>query len=604
VFVRVRQTVIENRSKVKCVSASGTDPSRISETIRAGLFLLLLTLVGLAACTPWFGLVGDDWWFFAHLTDGRFPAAQFYENPARPMVAYLWLGLWQLLGLRIWGYYIFTFVVQWLTALMVFVMFRNIFRWSVMDAVTVAAFFLLYPADTAHAYLSTLSTRTCMLLAITGSLLWLRTWMGSVRIVLVLGTSLILMTLSLLSYETPLFLFALLPLVLAGTAWRGFRIWLLHAISCYVVLALYLVFRLGVAYVVSQRSIHFYVSIKLTPDWLCSQIRALPAATIWNGWLYALKAILDFGLMEAVVILILLMAVLLLAFKWLLRETRSAFRDWRKNLVLIGVGFCLSAVAVAPIVVSSFSLENAVGTLNGRFVLGAALGHAVLITGAIALPGSILPLSGKGRTLLREMLVVLLLAIALLGGLGVQRQYAQAWRAQLDTVRALQNYSVTFDDDTVLLLLDVPTGAFDIRFYYPFTQLVRRFYANPTLHVLPWQEGFSPDRQLLAFGEEQIVAVTDVVRKDTVHFDYDHVVAFQVEPDGGLRPVQVIDSHYLCGDTCADVVFALPEGWEPARVPIILRDTDSHVTTGAPSYTAWYRLFLSQLDFADRFELP
>lgn len=603
-FVRVRQTVIENRSKAKYVSASSTDTSRITETIRAGLFLLLLTLVGLAACTPWFGLVGDDWWFFAHLSDGQFPSALLYENPQRPPVPYLWMGLWQLFGLRIWGYYLFAFLVQWVAAVAVFAIFRDVLRWDLLDSVTVAALFLLYPSDTAHLYLPVLSGRVCMMLAAIAAYLWLRAWTAPTPSLPMIVASLVLMGLALFSYETGVVMLALLPLVLARIAWRGVRAWLAHAVPCGSLLFIYLAFRLWVDYSASRRAGSFYVSVKLTSAWLYSQIQAIPSATTWNGWLHALKSMLGFGLIEAAFALILLMALLLLALKWLLRGTRSAFRDRRGNLALIGIGFCLSAVAVAPIVVSSFSLQNAVGTLDGRFLLGSALGHAVLVTGMCALPGLILPLSGKGRTLLREILIVLLIAIALLGGLGVQREYARAWRAQLDTVRALQDHSAAFDDDTVFLLLDAPTGSFDIRFYYPFTQLVRRFYANPTLHVLPWQEGFSPDRQLLAFGEGQIVAVTDIVRKHTLCFDYDRVVAFQVEPDGGLRPVQVIDSRYLCGDTCADVVFALPEGWSPARSPINLNYTPSSTAAGGSAYLDWREFLLSQLDFASAIESP
>lgn len=579
-------------------------PSRITEIVRAGLFLLLLTLVGMAAYTPWFGLVGDDWWFFAHLSDGEFPTALLYENPQRPPAPYMWMGLWRLFGLRIWAYYLFAFSVQWMTAVAIFATFRDVLRWGALDSVTVAAVLLLYPSDTAHLYLPVLSGRVCMLLAAIAAYLWLRAWTTPMRSMPLIVASLILMGLALFSYETGVVMLALLPLVLARITWRGFRAWLAHALPCCLLIFVYLAFRLWIDYAASRRAGSFYVSVKLTPTWLYSQIQALPAATTWNGWLHALKSMLDFGLMEAAVVLISLMALLLLAFRGLLRGTTNVSRGWRGNLALIGIGFCLSAIAVTPIVVSSFSLENAVGTLDGRFLLGAALGHGVLVTGGCALPGSILPLSGKGRALLRETLTVTLLAIALLGGLGGQKQYAQAWRAQLDTVQALQNHSATLEDGTVLLLLDVPAGAFDNRFYYPFTQLVRRFYANPTLHTLPWQRGFSPDQQLLALGEEQIVAVTDVVRKNTACFDYDRVVAFQIELGSELRRVETIDSRYLCGDTCGNLPFALPEEWKPARNPINLDYIPSSATASGSAYLDWREFLLSQLDFASAVALP
>lgn len=33
------------------------------------------------------GLAGGDWWLFDHVADGKFPAAQLQEPPARPLVA-------------------------------------------------------------------------------------------------------------------------------------------------------------------------------------------------------------------------------------------------------------------------------------------------------------------------------------------------------------------------------------------------------------------------------------------------------------------------------------------------------------------------------------
>jgi len=576
----------------------------IAESLRVGLFLLFLTLVGLAAYTPWLGLVGDDWWFFAHLSDGRFLAAQLYENPARPMVAYLWIGLWQLFGLRLWAYYALTFTVQWLTALVVFIMFRNILRWGVVDAAAAAAIFLLYPADTAHVYLSTLSTRVCMLLAVTGATLWLHAWKGASRSALLISIAVILMTLSLLTYETPILLFAFLPLALVNIAWRGWRVWLRSVLTCYGVLAVYLTFRLWVAYTISRRPSSFYVSVNLTPGWLWSQLQEFPAAAIWKGWLYALKAMLSFGPITLFVMSLIAADLLLLAITWLRRGTTDVPKGWRENLWLVGTGVVLSAAAVAPVVTSSYSLENVVGTLDGRLVHGAALGHAVLMTGLCALPASVLPLSEQSRALCRTTFVIVLLVVALAGGLGVQREYAQVWRAQLDIVHALQGQAVAFQDGTVIILLDVPAGALNIRFYYPFTELVRRYYANPTLHVLPWQQGFPSDQQLLAFGQEYVVGVVEVVRKEVMTFDYRRMVAFKVRSGGALQEMQRIDSEYLCKGTCRGISFSLPPGWEPARGPIALSSVQSFSRPDAPPDTAWRQFLLSQLDFATKVKLP
>lgn len=573
---------------------------RNAELWLVGLFLLFLTGVGLAAYTPWLGLVGDDWWFFSHLSDGEFLAAQLIESPARPALPYLWVGLYRLLGLRLPAYYFILFGVQWLTALLVFVLLRRICGWSVGFSATAAAFFLLYPADTAHVYLDSLGIRVCMLLAIGGALLWLQAWTAAKRPPILLAAGLILMSTSLLIYEMPLFLLALLPIVLARLAWRGWWTWLRQAFSCYLPLAAYTVFRLEI----EQRPTRFYASMQLTPDWFWAQLQAVPAAAIWNGWLYALKVMLDFGPVTSVILLTAFLALLLPAVGWLRQDAIEEHPDRRRNLALVGLGAILSVAAVAPVIVSSVSLRQIVGTLQGRLVVAAALGHSILVLGSCALLGSVLPLTRRGHKLLQTTLASVLLALALIDGLGVQREYAQAWRAQLDILQGIQAQAPGFRNRTALVLLNVPAGAFDIRFYYPFTELVRRFYGNPTLYVLPWQRGFPPEQQALMFGRQGVAAITELVSGETQFFDYDHLIAFQIGDEGEIRPVTVIGAEYLVTQASDTLSSQLPENWEPAREPIQLPDPQHFATAARPPDTNWSRFLLAQLQFANRFELP
>jgi hypothetical protein len=178
----------------------------------------------------------------------------------------------------------------------------------------------------------------------------------------------------------------------------------------------------------------------------------------------------------------------------------------------------------------------------------------------------------------------------------MQREYVDAWDGQLTLLEELQKQAPALRDDTVILLLDVPAGAFDVRFHYPLTQLVRRFYANPTLHVLPWQQGFSPNEQLVAFGKRQIAATVDITRRQMRSFDYDRLIAFKVEADGSLRATKEIDSRYLYAGTSERLPFEVPEGWTPARRPIVLTDGHKHTVADTPPDTPWRRWLLSQLD--------
>ncbi len=575
-----------------------------NETLWAAIFLLSLTAVGLAIYTPWLGLVGDDWWFLAHLAENNFLAAQFEANPARPMVAYLWYGLWQIFGLNLWVYYLLSFTVQWLASLLIFVLLRRIFQWAPARSMTAAAFFLLYPADTAHIYLSTLSTRVCVLLAVAGAIAWFYANMHSSRSKLLIASSLLLMALSLLAYETPLFLLALMPIVLMKLAWRGFRIWLYQAFTCYGLLAAYALFRVWVACLVAQRSTRFYVSVDLTPDWLLSQFQSLFAITTWKGWLYALKAMLDFGLIPAAIMLIGAMVILLPTLARLERNTIEQPERRRELAKTLGVGIILSAAGVLPAAISNVRLENAIGTLDGRLVHASALGHAIILTGLCALPGSLLKLQHQTRNLLWATLTAILLSVAVINGLGVQREYARSWRMQLNILGGLQAQLISLQDDTTVVFLEAPRGPFNIRFYYPYTQLLRRFYANPTLQALPWQKGFPPQAQLLFFGERDMVAVTEVVQGETAHFDYANTIGFRVEADGRLTPISRIDTQYFLNEPGAALSFPLPPDWRPAQTPIRLRSASEMATGEAPSATEWRQWLLSQMTFVSQYPLP
>jgi hypothetical protein len=323
-----------------------------------------------------------------------------------------------------------------------------------------------------------------------------------------------------------------------------------------------------------------------------------------NGWLYAIKLMFDFGLVKSGVMLISTMVLVSLALEWLRHGSEEGHLNWRRNLGLIGSGAILSVAAVVPMVVSSFSLESAVGTLEGRLVHGAAIGHGVFMIGLSALPGSLLPSRFRTRNYLCNAIYAILIAIALTGSLGVQRVYAQAWQSQLDILRSMRAQAPALRDDTVIVLLEVPAGAFDIRFYYPFTQLVRRYYANPTLHVLPWQRGFLPGEQGFAFGEKSAVVIVELVRGEIMELPYDRMVAFEVEQGGRLRAIDLIAPKYLCQDTCGDLPIPLPEGWVAARTSIELNGVNMFRSSEVLADTAWRHWFNDAIEFSARFSLP
>ena len=143
---------------------------------------------------------------------------------------------------------------------------------------------------------------------------------------LMLALSLVVMLLSLLTYETFLLLFAVLPLALYLTQPPSERSWTFRWVPLFSMLLGYLAFRLGTALVVARTREAYYATLQLKPEWLWTQLQYAFSATTWKGWLYALKSMLDWSLMGSLPFFILALILLLAALLWLGRSGGEAAR--------------------------------------------------------------------------------------------------------------------------------------------------------------------------------------------------------------------------------------------------------------------------------------
>jgi hypothetical protein len=457
-----------------------------------------------------------------------------------------------------------------------------------------AAVFLLYPSDSTHTYLSSLAVRASMFLAMSGLILILRTWMRDDFSATSYLSGLALIGLSALVYETSVFLLILLPLFLLIVGRQSRAIWWRAAATGYVLLAIFLSFRLNAALSFANNSAGFYSSIRMEPDWLLNQAKSIPAATFWRGWLYALSVALDFGLARSIIALLVLTVLILLSLGWLQRGSKQDSAQPDRVLGLIS-----SVAAVAPIWISTLPLANTVGTFEGRLVAAAALGHALVLAGLLAWLGAF---SSNIVKAVARTLPSALLAVALVGSFGVQQGFTRSWHSQLDIQHALKREVPWPSDNQAFVLLQVPAGPFDSRFYYPLTELVRRSYDNSTLHLLPWQQGYPPEEQLIAFGDERAIALVELVRKEVNAFDYDRMQAFRVGPLGELNEEQEIGTDYFISSGMNLTPIPFPEGWQPARERIQLQGVESAGLAKSAPTSDWQRMF--SLHLALRAWLP
>lgn len=575
-----------------------------SPSFSTNFFLLILAGLSQGLYLPWYGLIGDDWWFFTRLSDGTFFSTQFIANPNRPIAVYLWVSLWSFLRFKLWAYYLFSIAVQWASACYIANILIRFFDWAQFRAVVVAAFFLLYPADTARLYLAALSARVATLVALIGADLWLSANKAATASRWRTLAGLTLVGVAPLTYETPLFLLAVVPISLWQLLRLDFWVWLRKSIAFYSVLIGCLAFRLWVVYEVSNRPTPFYVSVNISINWLQSQLWAILEAITWKGWLYSVKAMLDVGLIPSLVLLLTAMAIMLPLLTHWQNQDGNTYGNVRRNIVLIIFGLGLAITGAIPPAVSSAPLANAVGTLEARLIHATALGHALMLTGIWSLIASVISNRPRTQRLIWSGGVATMLALALIANLGVQRSYARAWQSQLNILNGLQSYANQFRDHTAILLLEMPTEPFDLRFYYPFTQLVRHYYASTTLHALPWSAGFQPEKQLLAFDQTGIVVRTDTSRADIQKFDYNDVAGFRLNATGNLESVDLIEDKYFTNPMAPNAYIPMTLGSFPKPQPIQLFPVQTFALEQQPSPTAWRDWLLAQLAFSKLVPIP
>lgn len=347
----------------------------------------------------------------------------------------------------------------------------------------------------------------------------------------------------------------------------------------------------------------YYAALQLEPEWSFTQLQSAFSGTSWKGWPYAPKSILDWSPMGSLVPFILALILLLAALVWLSRTGGDSPIDRSHGVALIGIGAVLSFAAVAPVIVSNFTLKNAVGPLDGRLLYGAAIGHGLVVVGLVTLISCAAPTRSL-QIAAPNTIFAALIAVALVGGVGVQRMYANAWSAQLRIVDALRTQAPSILKGTVLAVLNVPSGPFDIRFYYPFTQLVRRYYNIPTLHALPYQRDFPPDEQTVVFREQKAYGLVELVRQEIGEFPYDQMLAFELNSYDEVTPVSEIGEAYLCDDSCLSIPFLQAEDWAPAPGPVPLNDIKHFRLDQEPPKTAWRRLLDGAAEFNRRFPSP
>jgi len=119
----------------------------ISQKFLAPTFLLFVAIVSFGIFIPKLGFYMDDWRVLvASRTQGLAGLQKFFAYDARPFAAYFFDGLIKLLGLKPAHWHLYGLLARWLSSVLVWLIIKNTWKNKSVQAIWVAALFLIYPA--------------------------------------------------------------------------------------------------------------------------------------------------------------------------------------------------------------------------------------------------------------------------------------------------------------------------------------------------------------------------------------------------------------------------------------------------------------------------
>ena len=431
------------------------DPDARPSTLLVAAALLVLAV---ATFGPWItrlGLLHDDWPLVHDMARGRVSLSS--VDGTRPLLGLPWRLCGLLFGDALVGYYAVLFGLQWLAAILLYLLAR---RFGALGfAAALAALTMLYPADASHLWLGTLTQRTAWVVALAA--VWLAE-LGRER-PRIMGASLALALVSLGLYELPLFLLALWPAV----AWGLGAPWRRRPILVWSVVPLVYVIWRFVARPLLGAPLAATASFSWDPLWLARRALVLvPYNLFADGWLIGAREGSGKSLPLVIVFLAVVSAVTIPMAARLAAGSAPRRRSWLVALALVALG-------VAPILPTTYWLGRTAGTYGARILAAALPGAAMLILLVLA------RVLGSPRARAAAFSVVLTVAFAFHWNVGALA--AENWAMQLRLRDALRTTAGSWPRATFLVILDLPPNRLSYDTPWGVGRMIQETYGDSTL---------------------------------------------------------------------------------------------------------------------------
>jgi hypothetical protein len=425
------------------------------ESVVVALALLLLAL---AAFAPWLsrlGLLHDDWPLVHDMARGLVPISSL--DGLRPLLGLPWRLCGLLFGDALVGYYLFLFALQWLGAVLLFLLARRFAPAGF--AAALAALAMVYPADASHLWLSTLTQRTAWVLALAAVLL---AELGRERVRFMLA-ALALGLSSLGFYELQLPLLALWP----AFAW-GLRVpWRRRSVIVWSAMpALYLTWRFVIRPLLGAPMVAT-ATFRWDAGWLARRAFLLvPYNLFADGWLIgATEAASKSFPVVAALLVVVSMVTIPLAPRWAAGLPPSLRYGLAAGALVV--------LGVAPIVPTTYWLGRTAGTFGARILAAALPGAALLVLLGLARVVQ----APRARAL--AFSVALTLAFAFHWNVGALA--AENWVVQQRLARALLAASASWPRGSFLVIVDLPPNRLSYDTPWGVGRMIRETYGDETL---------------------------------------------------------------------------------------------------------------------------
>ena len=455
---------------------------RIRERNLVAFGLLVLCGLTLAPRTLEHGLLHDDWAYFHDVANGSDSIAS--PGGLRPLHGLPWKLCGLLFGDFLPGYYAVLFVLQWLAAVVLYVLARR--QAPAEFAAAFAALTMIYPGDASHLWLASMPQRTAWLLALLAIALAEHQRRRGSGLGVAAAAALGLVSFAV--YELHFFLLALWPLLLfplpgGSEGWRRRPLLIWSAIP-----VLYLLWRFVVHPWTGGATI-------VNTAWLLDPLEIarrafvlVPYNLFADGWWIGASEIARRAWLPAAALFCAALAGGLTLFRG--TETRTP----RRGLL---VAAAVTVLGVLPVVPTTYWLGRTAGTFAGRVFACALPGAALLL-----LVAAVCMVRGRWP---RALALAALVTVAAGFHWNVARLAADHWAVQGRLREALQATRPAWPRQSFLVVLDLPANRLGYDTPWGIGRMIRETYDDETLSGIGLGADRSPGEILTVRGQDLLV---------------------------------------------------------------------------------------------------